>query len=151
MSKPHFDSEGRKQMTYGNTLSRCRNGKTLWQAHLWYKLLLYTGWGSGTPTGWASGSSYTNYCCIQAGYVGPLQGGHQDTLILTIALYRLGKWDPYRVGIRDLWYLLLLYIYRLGKWDPYKVGIRDFFTATYSLFEMLALEERTQVRLVSFP
>jgi hypothetical protein len=33
----------------------------------------------------------------------------------------------------------------LGKWDPYKLSIRDFFTATYSLFEMLALEEKTQV------
>jgi hypothetical protein len=33
----------------------------------------------------------------------------------------------------------------MGKWDPYKLGIRDFFTATYSLFEMLALEEKTQV------
>jgi hypothetical protein len=35
----------------------------------------------------------------------------------------------------------------LGKWDPYKLSIRDFFTATYSLFEMLALEEKTQVNL----
>ena len=39
---------------------------------------------------------------IQAGEVGPLQGGHQGARILTIAVYRLGMWDSYRVGIRIL-------------------------------------------------
>jgi hypothetical protein len=47
-------------------------------------------------------------------------------------------------GFRDFFIIFFTFSYRMGKWDPNKVGIRDFFTATYSLFEMLALEEKTQ-------
>jgi len=38
-----------------------------------------------------------------------------------------------------------VFIFRLGEWNPNKITTRDFFTAAFTLFELIALEEKTQV------
>ena len=38
-----------------------------------------------------------------------------------------------------------VFIIRLGKWDPVNISTRLLFTAAFSLFELIALEEKTQI------
>ena len=49
---------------------------------------------------------------------------------------------------RDLFFvciILIVHLKRLGEWNPNKITTRDFFTAAFTLFELIALEEKTQV------
>ena len=38
-----------------------------------------------------------------------------------------------------------VFIIRLGHWDPANISTNLFFTAAFTLFELIALEEKTQI------
>ena len=38
-----------------------------------------------------------------------------------------------------------LFLARLGEWCPQEITTKDFFTAAFTLFELVAQEEKTQI------
>jgi len=38
-----------------------------------------------------------------------------------------------------------VFIFRLGQWEPAETGSQELFTGAFTLFELLALEEKTQI------
>ena len=41
--------------------------------------------------------------------------------------------------------LMLKVCFRLGEWNPQELTTKDFFTAAFTLFELVAHEEKTQI------